>query len=300
MGLGARLTYAGGEASRTLWRHKGRAFSALGSITVSLLLLGAFGIVLKNLDRALASLGARVRMVVFLSDGLTDAQRARLETTLRRRPEVEALRYVSKEQAYAEFTRSFSGNRDLLEGIQGNPLPASYVVTLKEEAVRDGGVERLARTISGLPGVDDLEFGQRWVKRFTALVDAVRLIGFVVGGLLILAVLFLIVTNLKLSLYGRREELEILRRIGASRSMIRLPFLCEGAALGAGGVLLALALLGGVFRALRNHLVPAASLFGSPPPVFLSREIMAAGLLGGAVLGVVGSFLATRSFLKES
>jgi len=295
----AGMTFVIRETLGHFRRRKGEAFFATSAVTVSMVILGAFGLLLTNLERALENLGGQVRVVVFLRDDLTPTQRSRLEDTLRRRSEVEGFRFVSKEEAYAEFTESFPGNRNLLAGIEGNPLPASYLVSLKGQFRRVRDLERLSRTLSSLAGIEDVEYGKKWVERFEAAGSTVRVAGIVIGSLLGFCVLFLILASMERSVARRQEEFEVLQWAGATRTLMRMPILCEGALLGGSCAVLALALLGVLFRALQSQLNLSAPFLGLPPPAFFSRQVIAAGVAAGVALGVLGSAFAGRPLSRK-
>ncbi|MBI3015218.1 MAG: ABC transporter permease [Candidatus Tectomicrobia bacterium] len=293
------MTFVIRETVGNFLRRKGEAFFVTSAVTVSMVILGAFGLLLTNLERALENLGEQVRVVVFLRDDLTPTQRSRLEDTLRRQSEVERFRFVSKEEAYAQFTQSFPGNRNLLAGIEGNPLPASYLVSLKGEFRQGRDLERLSRTLSSVAGIEDVEYGKKWLERFEAVVATVRVAGIVIGSLLGFSVLFIIASSIQRSMAQRQEELEVLQWAGATRTMMRMPILCEGAFLGGCCAVLALALLGALFWALQSRLNLSAPFLGLPPPVFFSRQVIGGGVAAGVALGVVGSSFACRPLSRK-
>ena len=293
MGL-TGLHFVMSETLGNLLRRKGETFWIIIAVTVSMMILGAFGLLLTNLQRSLGNVGEQVRVVVFLRDDLTPSQRSRLEEVFLHRPEVEKIRFVSKEEAYTEFTRSFSGNRELLAGIEGNPLPASYLLSLKETFRHGPDLERLSRNLSSLPGVEDLEYGKKWLERFEAIVTVVRITGIVIGSLLGISIILIIGTSIQKSVVRRREEFEVLQWAGATRTMIRMPILFEGALLGGASAACALALLACFFWTLQGHLNLNLPFAGLPPPVFFSREIMGGGLATGVGLGILGSFFVTN------
>jgi len=231
---------------------------------------------------------------VFLYD---DADQDWLAGELQRLEGVETIRFVSKEEGLAEFGRSL-GDAALLAGLQGenNPLPDAFRVTVTDAEL----VPALAQTMRELEGVEMAEYGEEFVGELLKITGWINRFLVVVGLLLALGAVFLIVTTIRLSLMARREEIGIMKYLGASDWFVRFPFLLEGLAMGWLGNIVAVFVLAVVYGKVASTLQQDAFAFFLRPvtspeqllPVFLGL------LLLGTCMGGFGSLISLRKFLR--
>jgi cell division transport system permease protein len=286
-----------GEAVTSMRRNRGISSLAVGTIGIALTLLGGFLYVSANFSSVVDRWSREIQLNIYLLDDATDDEIAGLRARLRETPEVEEVRHVSKEEALARFREYFADLSDLPAALEANPLPASLEVRLQEEARSPETVARLADGLSGMPGVEDVQYDTGWVERLDALIRLGSAAGYVVGGLLLLAATFTTSNVIRLALYSRRDEVDILQLVGATRGFIQGPFLVEGLLQGLLGGLLALLLLGAAHLSARAAPAGAGVLMQIATGRFLGSGTIL-GLLGlGAAMGLTGSFLAVRRFL---
>lgn len=263
---------------------------ATGTIALCLLLAGSFALLLANMEGMLERFGQEIRISAFLDDGVGVAQQRALLARVRTAPGVEGVELVTKEEALARFRASSSGRGELLEGLDENPLPASLEITLVPEQRNREGMEALAQVLRGLPGVDDLGYGHEWVEGYARAVSLVRGLGLGIGAVLGLATLLIVSNTIRLSVYARRDEIEILLLVGAGRGFVATPFVLEGMAQGLVGGLLALGLLYGFYALFLPNLADALRLLlGYATPVFLSGKAAAWLVAAGVGQGALGS-----------
>jgi cell division transport system permease protein len=225
-----------------------------------------------------------------LDDGLAQAEQEQLLARVRGAAGVESVTHVSKEAALERFRASPFGRASLLDGLDDNPLPASLEIVLVPEARNRGGVEALVASLRDLPGIGELGYGHEWVEGYARAVRAVRGLALAIGAVLALATLLIVANTIRLSIYARRDEIEILRLVGAGRVFVATPFLLEGLLEGAlgGGVALGMLALG--FRAARAVLGGGLELLlGYAEPAFFGLGGALALLGAGAALGLIGS-----------
>jgi cell division transport system permease protein len=272
---------------------------AVGTIAVALLFVGMVRIAALNLGRMARSWGDGVQVTVYLEDGVAPAREKKIADALVALPGVATVKTVDGHEAYARLKKSLGDRGALLDGVEDGLLPTSMEVSFREGLAgaveRRPELERLRRT----PGVEEVEMMGDWVDR---LVAAERLlsVGALLLGLLVgVACLYVVGSTIRLGVYARREEIEILQLVGATEGFVRAPFLVEGALQGAFGASLALGLLYGLYRAAapvveRGLGAALCSVrIGFLPP----REI-AAALVLGTLLGLVGSNLAVGRHLR--
>jgi cell division transport system permease protein len=269
---------------------------AVVTIAVTLVLVGAFALLVANMEAVLGRFGDALRVTAFLEDGLdADAQRA-LVTSASALEGVESVSLVSREQALERFRRGVGRGAALLEGLSENPLPASLEVSLAPQLRSAEGLARVADAVARLPGVSDVASGRDWVEGYLRGVALVRGVGTGLAVILALASLLIIANTIRLAVLSRRDELEILSLVGASRSYVAAPFLMEGWLQGALGGALALGALYAIFRLVLPGLEFGLELVlgGVAPRFFELREALAL-VLAGSALGLFGAGVAVAS-----
>jgi cell division transport system permease protein len=213
---------------------------------------------------------------------------------------VERAEPVSKQAALERFRRRMGGDAELLEGLDENPLPASIEVDLVPAERSSEGLASLAARLAALPGAAEVSHGHAWVEGYARALSLMQAAAFAIGGVLALAALVIVTNTIRLAVYARRDEIDILMLVGATRTFVSIPFLLEGLVQGVLGGLLALALVYGVFSLLGGPLQGAFTfLLGHATPAFLGGGARAALVAGGAALGVVGSAAALLQGLRS-
>jgi cell division transport system permease protein len=285
------LRYSFDEAILSLWR--GRRSGALSTATIALALfvLGAFLVATSNLERLGREWNNSAEMSIYLADGITQAQRLAVERTLIGANSVANQQYLSKADAIARFKATFKDLSATVDGLGDNPLPASYEVRLRGGA--DAGVDLLIAELRQMPGVADVRYDREWLQRLSKVVSMVRAVGLALGLLLTIGAALTVANVVRLGLYARRDELDIMQLVGAPQVYINGPFVVEGTLQGGLGALLALAALGGAFIAMRGrYLVPLASAINLSQVTFLSLELSLILVAGGMLVGCVGGLIA--------
>jgi cell division transport system permease protein len=273
---------------------------AVVTIAVSLFLIGLFALLLANMGGLLERFGREVRLTVYVADGVGAEDERALLLRVRREQGVERAEAVSKQEALERFRRRLGGESALLEGLEENPLPASIEVDLAPAERSSEGLASLARRLAALPGVAEVSHGHAWVEGYARALSLLRAAALAIGGVLALAALVIVTNTIRLAVYARRDEIDILMLVGATRSFVSIPFLLEGLIQGVLGGLLALALVYGVFSLLEGPLQGAFTfLLGHAEPAFLGRGGCATLVAGGAGLGVIGSAAALFQGLRS-
>jgi cell division transport system permease protein len=286
---GARIGAALRSAVHGLRSSPLASLVAAGTIGLCLLLVGAFALLVSNMERMLDRFGEEIRISAFLEDGLSEQEQDALAARVVTAPGVEAVDLVSADEALARFQESAFGREALFDGMETNPLPASLEIMLAPQHRDAEGLRVLAGSIDGLPGIAELGYGHEWIEGYERAVGLVRGMALVIGGVLALATILIVANTIRLSVYTRRDEIEILRLVGGSRAFIASPFLVEGLAQGLAGGLLALTLLFVLFRGLLPTFEAGLELvLGYATPTFLGFEGSLLVVLAGALLGVVG------------
>jgi cell division transport system permease protein len=278
------------EALTSLWRSRLINTLSIGTIAVSLFVLGAFLTVASNLNDVVGRWVRKAQVVFYLEDGVEDRIRESLENRLKDDPAVDGLVLVTREEALQRFRKLFRDLRTLPEDLNDNPFPASIEVTVKPDRQSPDEVRRLVHAFESAPGVEEVQYDLLWIERLSTAVRLVRGVGGFLGGILVLAGVFTISNVIRLTVYARQDELDIMRLVGATRAYVKGPFVVEGMIQGGLGGGAAVGLLWGAFRSLAQDALTASDLLGRTA-VFLPAALCLAIVLGGMVVGVVGSLV---------
>jgi cell division transport system permease protein len=287
------LGFLAGEAARDLRRAGRVGLSAILLITLSLAALGCFWLLSLNLGRAVEQWRERVRVVAYLREeprgGGVDDLLARVQAL----DGVQRVRFVSRAEALSSLKRSLGAQASVVDQLPRNPLPASLEVTPTPEAATPDGTRELVQRLSAMSEVDEVQGGAEWVESLAQWQRLFQLTGLGVGAVLALAAILTVTTATTLVLHARRDEMEIMRLVGATEAVIRLPLLLQGMTQGLLGAALALAALVAAHAVFAPRLEPLLTLtLGLARSVFLSPAQMALLLAGGAMLGAFGGLLA--------
>lgn len=291
------LVYFLRKALENIWTNPFLSLVTLSTIAISMLILGLFSLIYLNVQQSLHQMGDELQITAYLQETISSEQAEVLRSKVADWPEVEGITYISKEQALARFRSQLREYAGILEGLKENPLPASLELTLIPQYGRSGNIKELSTRLGRLSGVAEVQYGRKWMAKLRVFVEVMKLVGITVGGLLLIATIFVISNTIKLTFYSRREELEIMRLVGATDFFIKAPFLIEGLLHGLGGALLAAGGLSLLILFLFSHLdlpLRLAVMAGSLP-----MGQLVAGFLGlGLLLGVLGSMVSLRRFLR--
>ncbi len=260
---------------------------------VTLLALGGALVVAGAVGHVARYVEQQVQVVVYLRDGLAPAAVETVRARLGRLPGVTGLEYVSKDEALARFQQSLGGHAELRDLLSRNPLPASFVVTVD----RPDRLRGIAADASHLPQVEDVSYSAQTVQRLLAVTRAVRLFGAALGGALALVALVIIASTIRVTVFARRAEIEVMRLVGATAWFIRWPFIVEGAITGACGAAAAVLLVLAAYALVVHGAQGTLPFLPLPAPEQVALDVSWKLVVWGIVLGVAGSLLAVRRYL---
>ena len=257
------------EASRSFRQHRGVAYAAIVVLTAALALTGMFLLLTYNAQAALAMMGDRREMIVYLKDDVDGPARDLLTTKLQEL--YGSVTYVSKDQAWQEM-RQQVGDPSLLDAVQDNPLPASLRIRLKAALLTPDSMDAAAKQVAAFPEVEDVRYGAEWVRRLDQLGAGLRLATLVIGGIVALAVVFVLHNTIRLTVLARHQQVEVMSRLGATDGFIAWPFVLEAMFEAALSAALALGAVFALQEALAPHLFGLAFL----PPLWAAAFMAAA------------------------
>ena len=282
------------RAWQGFWRNALMSLAATATMVLMLLLLAGFWILRTGLQAGLDYTESKVEVVADLKNEANDDQVDAVQAALLEMPEVDAVEYVSKEEALARYraTLQEQGEEDLTRYLDANPLPASLEVKLVDASIFGNVVEFLRAD----PAVEKVKEGQKTVDSLLAITNVLSTAGTVVLVVIAFIVLFIIVNTIRLAVVARAEEIEIMRLVGASDAFIRWPFVFEGAMVGLLGAVLTLGLLYVAAEPIGRFMI---GFFAVLPLTFgsLTRDLVVLVGAAGLGLGVLGSWLSVRTYL---
>ena len=283
------------EVCISIKRNTWMSFASIGTVAVSLFILGMFLIIVMNMNRMASMLESQVQINVYLSDKLKGSEIDDIEDDLNKMQGIESVKYVSREEAIVRLRERLGDQKYLLDALDDkNPLPNSFEVTVKQPTM----VETAAKAIERFDGVESAKYGQDVVEHLFDMTRLIRAFGFTLMLLLAGATLFIISNTIRLTVFARRKEIAIMKYVGATDWFIRWPFLLEGVVLGFfGGVFASVALrsIYGMITAKVYSTLAFLPLILQYPFVNFISVVM---LLSGMVIGALGSTISLKRFLK--
>jgi cell division transport system permease protein len=277
------------EAFRGLSKNKLMAFVTFGVMFFSLFIFGLFLISTVNLFLLIHKAEEKVGITAFLEDELTDADIEMMKRDISTLMGVKEVTFVSKQQALENFREELGEDSDLLEALETNPLPASFDITLYESFKDPQNLESIAQKIEAMPGIEEIKYGEEWVRILDRVVKILAGIDLILGVIISLSSIFVVSNTIKLTVFARRKQIEIMELVGATHRFIISPFIVEGIIEGllAGGV--ASGLLFGVYTLFAFRLGEF---------IQLTRELFILVLVFGTLLGYIGSHISVKRFLR--
>jgi cell division transport system permease protein len=287
------LLYFVREALRDLWDRRSVTILSMATIAASLYIVGLFFLSARGVQTLLVRWGDELSVTVFLGEQVKSGEVEAVRREIEAAGAVRSFDYVDREEALSRFRSEFPDLADLPEMLEDNPFPASFEIQIRPEHGSPAEVAGFAKRFEGMPGVADVRFDAAWVERFRSLLRVAGVGGTAVGAILLGAAVLTISSVVRMGVYERRDEIEILRLVGANPSFIRAPFLIEGAMQGLAGGIAAISAIVLTALALAYWAgAVAVVLSGSLAGTFLRP--LDAGLLlaAGALLGLAGSVIA--------
>jgi cell division transport system permease protein len=266
------------------------------TITIANSILGLFLLLFFNLNGLLTTWNRQVQLIVYLDDNITVSQKEVLEGIISENQHVESTTEVTRETAWTEFQSNISDNLKPLLSLEFNPLPASYKIRFRSTDNRLLHIRELSNTLKEQQGVESQEYGEEWIKRFERFLVFSKIFLFAIGGLLSLGLTLIISNTIRLSIYSRQDEIELMLLIGATPRFVKIPFLLEGMIQGLVGAIMALLLLGGVHYYLKNEFHSSIDSMGMDFH-FITEPFLFGLIVLSVFVGLIASYISTFQFL---
>lgn len=268
----------------------------LFTVSLSVLIFSFFYLIYSNALHIGEELDDDLRLVVYLDEEPAPPLQEEYRRKILKFDQVDRIEFIGREQAYKRFEHTLGENSDVLTGVPTDFLPASIEVYPVRTLDSLSRIKRFSDYLQTLPGVLKVQYGKEWIERFYAFIQLMRVIIILSGSLLIMTTTFMVAHTIRLTLFARQQELELLRLVGATNNYIRMPFLLEGALQGGIGAGCGMGALLALFNWITLQFAgpTAVTLL---PFTFFDWPVVLAIVGLATLLCVVGSFSAIRRFL---
>ena len=282
------------EGFRSIFQHGFMSFAAICVTVACLIIVGSFSALAYNLDIMVQDLNKTSEILVYIDSSLSDAEARSIGTKINLLDNVLEAKFVSREEALQSFV-SDHDNDSAFSGVQPQDLRHRYVVTLEDNTK----MQQTADLLLQLPGVDKINAAYELAEGFTTIQSVLHIVSVAVIAVLLVVSLLIISNTVKLAMYDRRDEIAIMKMVGATNGFIRLPFVVEGFSLGMIGAILAFGLEWLGYDAMLNKIgsVDALQLFNFVPFQELLLPMVATCAAAGMFVGIVGSWTSIRKFM---
>ena len=267
------------------------------TISLSILIVCTFILFFINTSEIMNFWKKGLRVMAYLKPDVPGSELSNLEQQIQAMSGVESLRFISKEDALNQLKAQMQRQSSLFDNLDKNPLPDGFEIRISAAKQSWEKVEFLAAQIESLDAVEEVEYGQKWLGNFAQLFDLFTLTGYAMCIILVMAAVFIMANTIRLVIYSRRDEIEIMRLVGAAERFIKIPFYIQGLLQGALGASIGLIILFVVFWFMTSNIERGffSGLFNIQ---FLSPLISGAIFLISILTGWLGSYISLKQYLK--
>ena len=290
------LRYFFRQALSNIFENRMVHLIGVGTMVIAFLIFDAFVLAFVNLNAWTQERGRTLTMSIYFKgdpgrSAIEDIQRDLLDYP------VSVTKFISKQDAMKSLRRQLGEKAGLLDGLKENPLPASLEIILSRDEIDDSLPYELKKKLERIEHVDEVQYSQEWIDQIRAVMGAIEIVGLVFGGLLFLAAMFIVTNTIKLTIYSRKDEVEILKLVGATNGFVKAPFLIEGSIQGflGGSVAMCTLFLGYIIAANKVELRIG---LGALDLVFLSPEFILLLVATSIIAGFIGSTVSLGRFFR--
>ena len=290
----SRFFFLLGQGIKNIFTHGFMSFASVAVITACLFIMGCFSLLTLNIDNMIAEMQSQNRVIAYVDEELDEDEARALESKVSKVKNIETCEFVTREEAMTSFESDYDA--DLFENIDASVFRHRFVLSLTDLSL----MQETKSDLEHIKGIADVRAHLDYAEKFVTLRNIVSIVSVILVVTLIVVSLFIMTNTIKLATFTRREEIAIMRMVGATNGFIRLPFVVEGLVLGALGGAVAYGLVALVYHLATQKLL-AAMAFGFV--VLVPFSTVALPLLGvflgvGILVGVLGGVSAIRNYLK--
>jgi len=285
------------QTARNLRQTWGTQTMTLLTVSLSVLIFAFFFLIHTNILSAGARLGDELRLIIYLDDEVVPEMQAQLKKRINDFTEVEKIIFISRQEAYDQLAENLGRDRDVLADMDPSFLPPSIEIYPKKDLKTLTSIQSFSSYLATLPGAQKVQYGQVWVEKFGYFTNLLRIVVMLSAGLLVLSTVFMVSYTIRLTLFTRHEELELLRLLGATNAYIQTPLLIEGFLQGLLGSSLGMLALYLLFAWIKRHF-SGPDFLGAFNFTFFPPTATLAILMVSIMLCSLGSLVSIRKFLR--
>ena len=289
------LNYFIVDAFKSIKRNRTISFAAMITVLITFFIFGTFTLLALNFNKSIEDVASKIQIQVYLNDDIKLVDQWEIEIKLAEQPQVSEVTYESKDEAFLNLQENLGDNKGLMEGydLNNNPLPSSFIVKLKDPSA----ATEVTKAVEGMTGVESIGNQQEVIDTISKFVNIIQIVGIGLFIVFIGVSVFLIMNTIKLTVYSRRREVGIMKFVGATDWFIRWPFVIEGIVIGAIGSVASTILLYFTYSGVFNWIVNSMFIVNLVAPQFVLTTLLGLFLIGGVIVGAIGSIFALRKFL---
>ncbi|ABY92346.1 permease-like cell division protein FtsX [Thermoanaerobacter brockii subsp. lactiethylicus] len=289
------LKYFLKEGFNNLARNRLMTIASITSVMAAMLILGLFLVIILNVNSLTNQVESQLELKVFLKDNISEQEVSQIGNEIKSIHGVTSVVFESKEEALQKFKQQLGDKSYLAEGLEkDNPLPQSYIVKVKDANL----MKNISNKIKQINGVDKVSYGQDVVDKLLGIIKIIRIVGLSIILILFIISIVIISNTIKLGVFARRREINIMKYIGATDWFIRWPFLIEGIVLGLVGALLSVVILALIYGYMLDIINNKLMVFKLLPLEKIAGDIIVYFSIIGAIIGALGSGLSIKRFLN--
>ena len=293
-----KLGYLFHEGFSSIGKHGFMSFASVTIIVACLIIMGSFSLLAVNVDSMIHKLETQNEMLAFVKEDYSESQARAIEPKLEAINNVSKVEFITREQAMDNFKKSYS-NRSLFEGIDETTFRARYVIYLDDISL----MQETQTQIGQVTGIDDVNAPIEISKGMVTFRNVVAAVSIILIVILFIVAVFIMSNTIKLTTFGRREEIAIMKMVGATNSFIRTPFVIEGLTLGVLGAAIAFGLQWGIYTLITEKIMGTIAgkfinVLTVMPFTDLALDVGLVFLGVGVVVGAFGGAIAIRNYLK--
>lgn len=290
-----KIGYLIKEGVRGIFLHGFMSFAAVCVTVACLIIMGSFSLILYNLSVMVTELEQENEMIVYIDETYTEDQAKSVGSQINMIANVHNAQFVSREQALEDFIEE-QNDPDAFAGLQSDTLRDRFVITLEDNTL----MRQTENDLRQIQGVADVSAHYEIAEGFTTLQHVLRIASVAIIAVLLVVSLLIISNTVKLAMYDRKDEIAVMRMVGATNGFIRMPYVVEGFLLGMFGAAVAFFLEWGLYKLVAERIasVDTLQLFTVVPFSQVLYLMIAAYAITGFMVGVFGSLLSIRKFLN--
>lgn len=294
---GSSFIYFIKDALNNIWKNKLMSIASVGVLTACMLIIGNSVLLSLNINNISKNIEDENEFVLFVKDEADQATLSSIEDIIKSNSNVETFEYISKEQAMSDYLAQHQEETEFIQGLEDQQiLPASFKIKVRDISIIDKTVESL----SIVEGVDSVRYNKDFIKKVDTLSNAIKIIAFWLVIVLAAVALFIVANTIKLAMFTRKKEINIMKFVGATNGFIRWPFFIEGLVLGAVSSIISIFIQWYVYVYLIESMINNIDIAILTPIPFRQLALLISLIFTavGFVVGGIGSLLSIRKYIK--